>query len=217
MIMGNALWQLIKQSDAISWFVLLVLLVVSIACWTIFLFKLLVFRFKKQHLKKAIHLLNQAQTTQDVQAIANSMQGTLPGYIIKKYLRTMQELQTAGVSDPEVMQNYADQLIDMLVMHEESYLPFIVTSAAVSPLLGLFGTVWGLVHAFIGISERQTADIVAVAPGIAQALTTTLAGLVVAIPALIMFNYLQTQVRTIEQQFFVLVDTLNMRLKYFIK
>jgi len=217
MIMGNALWQLIKQSDAISWFVLLVLLVISIVCWTIFLFKFLVLRIKKQHLKKAIRMLNQAQTKEDIQAIATSMHGTLPSYVIKKYVHTMQELHTVGVTEPEAMQGYADQLVDTLVMYEESYLPFIVTSAAISPLLGLFGTVWGLVHAFIGISERQTADIVAVAPGIAQALTTTLAGLVVAIPALIMFNYLQTQVRALEHQLFVLVDTLQMRLKHFIK
>ena len=83
--------------------------------------------------------------------------------------------------------------VDAIVVHEESYLPFLSTSAAVAPLLGLFGTVWGLIHAFMRISEKQVADITTVAPGIAEALVTTLAGLFVAIPALIMFNYLNIQ------------------------
>ena len=68
-------------------------------------------------------------------------------------------------------------------------------SAAVSPLLGLFGTVWGLVHAFVRIGELQTADIATVAPGIAEALITTLAGLMVAIPALVMYHYVANKIR----------------------
>jgi biopolymer transport protein ExbB/TolQ len=73
-------------------------------------------------------------------------------------------------------------------------------------LLGLFGTVWGLIHAFIRISEKQAADITVVAPGIAEALITTLAGLIVAIPALIMYNYLIVRVRHIETQMVQLAD-----------
>jgi len=72
--------------------------------------------------------------------------------------------------------------------------------------LGLFGTVWGLVHAFIRISEKQSADITTVAPGIAEALITTLAGLLVAIPALVMYHYLMSEIRTIERQLFILAD-----------
>src|SRR5690606_39141859 len=88
-----------------------------------------------------------------------------------------------------------DQLVDDVLTHEESYLPVLSTSAAIAPLLGLLGTTWGLVHSFMRISEKQTADIATVAPGIAEALVTTFAGLVVAIPALIMYNYLVVQVR----------------------
>jgi len=81
---------------------------------------------------------------------------------------------------------------------EESYLWILSTSAAAATLLGLFGTVWGLIHAFLRISQKQSADIVTVAPGIAEALMTTLVGLIVAIPALILFNYLSVQVRRME-------------------
>ncbi len=73
-------------------------------------------------------------------------------------------------------------------------------------MLGLFGTVWGLVHAFVSISQKQSADIATVAPGIAEALITTLAGLMVAIPALVMFVYLNTMVKDIEQKSMNLAD-----------
>src|SRR5439155_18764244 len=95
---------------------------------------------------------------------------------------------------------HIDQTVDSFVEQERQNLPLLATCAGVAPLLGLFGTVWGLVHAFMRISEKQIADIVTVAPGIAEALITTLAGLLVAIPALLMFNYLQVQVRIIEQR-----------------
>lgn len=64
-------------------------------------------------------------------------------------------------------------------------------------------------HAFIRISEKQSADIATVAPGIAEALITTLAGLLVAIPALVMYHYLMSQVRIIERQLFVIADKFN--------
>ena len=99
-------------------------------------------------------------------------------------------------------------------MHqEELFLPVLSTSAVVSPLLGLFGTVWGLVHAFMGIAQQRSADIAAVAPGIAEALITTLGGLIVAIPALIMFNYVQTRQRMFEFQLVSLADRFSAIIK----
>ena len=106
----------------------------------------------------------------------------------------------------ESLQQQIEQSVDDILQTEEAYLPFLFTSASVSPLLGLFGTVWGLVHAFIRISEKQSADIATVAPGIAEALITTLAGLLVAIPALVMYHYLTSEIRIIERQLFILVD-----------
>jgi len=91
-------------------------------------------------------------------------------------------------------------------------MPIFTATIAISPLLGLFGTVWGLIHAFMRISEKQSADIATVAPGIAEALITTLAGLMVAIPAVVMLCYLQSQVRALEYYALRLADTLSMTL-----
>ena len=64
----------------------------------------------------------------------------------------------------------------------------LATIGAVAPFVGLFGTVWGIMNAFIGISEAQTTNLAVVAPGIAEALLTTALGLVAAIPAVVIYN-----------------------------
>ena len=123
-----------------------------------------------------------------------------------------------GQREWDLFQQHMDQNIEEIVYHEQSYLAILSTGAAVSPLMGLFGTVWGLVRAFVSISEKHSADIATVAPGIAQALITTLAGLAVAVPALIMFNYCMSQVRKIDQLFTMLSDRLILKIqKYVIK
>jgi biopolymer transport protein ExbB len=66
----------------------------------------------------------------------------------------------------------------------------LATIGATSPFVGLFGTVWGIMNAFIGISESHTTNLAVVAPGIAEALLTTAIGLVAAIPAVVIYNHL---------------------------
>ena len=208
MFAGNSLWYLITQSDLMSWIVLLILLVLSIVCWAIFFGKYMITRVKMQQLQAAYKKLYAVNTIEQLDGLAVALQDTVPGYIITKQRGTMK-----SVHDWQLIAQHGEQVLDTLVSSEEQYLHVLSTSAAVAPLLGLFGTVWGLVQAFIGISERQAADIVAVAPGIAQALVTTLAGLVVAIPALVMFNYLQVRSQAYEQELVTFINTLNLSLE----
>jgi len=208
--MGNSVWQLIIQSDMISKLVLLLLLAMSIACWTIFLYKLVLLRLKQRHMRKAFETLKSMNSVQDMVAASSQMNNTIAGYFMAKNVAFIQSI-LAGKShlthqDWEIVQQHMYQTVDNMVYNDEAYMSALSTSAAVSPLLGLFGTVWGLVHSFIRISEKQSADIVTVAPGIAEALITTLAGLMVAIPALMMFNYIQLYMRQLEQQYNSLAD-----------
>ena len=80
------------------------------------------------------------------------------------------------------------------IKHLEGFLIFLATTAAVCPFIGLFGTVWGVMAAFQEIATSGAADITRLAPGISTALTTTIAGLTAAIPAVISYNYLTTRV-----------------------
>lgn len=206
MVLGNTLWQLIAQSDTITKVVLSILLVMSIICWAVFLYKSILLYAKRKHARQVLHALQQANAIEDVLAIGKQVDGTAPGYFIRRNMRSaysLFELRKKGDHDHgfhywQQLEANVYQSVDEMAEAEESSLWILSTCAAAATLLGLFGTVWGLVHAFLRISQKQSADIVTVAPGIAEALMTTLVGLIVAIPALILFNYLSVQVRRME-------------------
>jgi biopolymer transport protein TolQ len=93
----------------------------------------------------------------------------------------------------------------------ERYLPFLATTASATPFIGLFGTVWGIMSSFHGISTQGSASLAVVAPGISEALIATAAGLAAAIPAVMGYNYFVNRVRhwATEMDGFIL-DLLNM-------
>lgn len=210
---GNTLWQLIVQSDYMTKLVLLILLFMSITCWAILFYKLVLYRIKKRDMHRLQATLAQAKNFEDLRIVAGQFADTVPGYFLAQnisFLKSVLETKKDGLvlteRDLLHIQDHLDQKLDEMIAIEQSMLPILFASASVSPLLGLYGTVWGLVHAFISISHKQTADIVTVAPGIAEALITTLAGLIVAIPALVTYHYLQSHVQHAEQQYVRLAD-----------
>lgn len=216
---GNSLWYLVKQSDVVTKVVLLILLAMSIFCWAIFFYKIIMFRIKRRQLEDAITCLRRVTTLEGLITAASRFSNTLPGYLISKSLvafkYTMNKSESADSllltdSAYERLSDSIDQTVVELLAIEESYAPVLSVSAAVSPLMGLFGTIWGLVHSFVRIGELQTADIATVAPGIAEALITTLAGLMVAIPALVMYHYVANKIRETERQLFVCADQISM-------
>lgn len=212
---GNSLWQLVWQSDAVSKFVLLILFVMSVVCWALFIGKLALLCIKERQFNAANKRAQKAKSIADLTDIAAVSATTAPGYFITKNIMFLKELASGNLLQPikdnewEMMERSIDNTIDSLLLHNEEYLAILSSSAAVAPLLGLFGTVWGLVHSFMRISETGIADIATIAPGIAEALITTLAGLIVAIPALIMFNYLQTKTRALEHSLIILADRMT--------
>jgi len=210
---GNSMWYLVRQSDAMTVFVLLTLFGMSVLCWTVFLYKLFLFRIRISRLRRANHAIAAATTVEELERAAEPLRGTPTGAFIREQVVFIKSLSTRKQSGAvsaqqawDMIDQHLEQHIEFSLAMDEVGLPVLSTSAAVSPLLGLFGTVWGLVHAFMGISQQQTADIAAVAPGISQALMTTLVGLIVAIPALVMYNFLQAQARAIEHQIVRIAD-----------
>ena len=151
------------------------------------------FFLRKKELQKMMTHISALNSMADLERFSLQHSSSMPGQMVREVLL----MQQGRTIDGDTMQYVIDQVADRLAEDEESYLPFLLTCASVAPLIGLFGTVWGLIHAFIRISEKQSADITVVAPGIAEALITTLAGLIVAIPALIMYNFLVVKVRNI--------------------
>jgi biopolymer transport protein TolQ len=83
----------------------------------------------------------------------------------------------------------------------EESLPFLASVGSVSPYIGLFGTVWGIMHAFTGLANIQQATLASVAPGIAEALVATAIGLFAAIPAVVAYNRFATSVDKLALRF----------------
>lgn len=88
----------------------------------------------------------------------------------------------------------------------ESHIPFLGTVASISPYIGLFGTVWGIMHSFMGLSAVKQATLQSVAPGIAEALIATAIGLFAAIPAVMAYNRLSLKVNKLEQNYVNFID-----------
>jgi biopolymer transport protein TolQ len=78
--------------------------------------------------------------------------------------------------------------------------PFLATTGNTTPFIGLFGTVWGIMSSFHGIGQKGSASLAVVAPGISEALIATAAGLAVAIPAVIAFNYFMQKIKVVESE-----------------
>lgn len=211
---GNSMWELIRQSDALSCLVLLILLGMSIFCWAIAVYAWRRIKKISIELEQALLRLAAVASLEQLTVIGQTLSQKVPGILInhalvrsRKLLEEHQGLKKQLSShDVEILRNEVDSLMNELMIREEQALPFLKTCAEVGPLLGLFGTVWGLIHAFVRISQEQNADIVTVAPGIAEALITTLVGLIVAIPALVLFHFLQTRVHYIEHQLMLIAD-----------
>jgi biopolymer transport protein TolQ len=211
---GNSLWQLFSQADLMTWIVLGLLLGMSIVCWTIFLYKIIIWRTRCSQLKDAVAKLKGAKSLEDVLHTASKFTNTLAGYFLSKSLSALKSLlmtERGGKTELddrewEILLHSLNQILDAVIEREQSYLPVLSVSAQVATLLGLFGTIWGLMQSFLEISMQHAADITVIAPGIAEALTTTLAGLMVAIPALVMHHILHSRLGAIERQCVVLSD-----------
>ncbi|MCL4361050.1 MotA/TolQ/ExbB proton channel family protein [Candidatus Dependentiae bacterium] len=216
--MQNALMQLILASDYVSKFVLIVLFLMSIASWAIAFYKLLSLKKKKREITNAETILNRVISFEDLARESANLNNSMPGKILSYYLQSLKSVLQLGnglsEKDFEYLQITIDQHIADVIHTEESYLNFLSTSAAVSPLLGLFGTIWGLIHSFVSISALKSADIATVAPGIAEALITTLAGLIVAIPSLILFHYINSQIRDLEHRLLMFISKIEMIVRY---
>lgn len=204
---AHGVWGLVLQSDFTSKVVLLLLFGMSVISWAVVLYKFILFRIKQYQCKQVLSELKLCTKISEVLYVAQKHAKTLPGHVLIELLTYVK--QTKESQSFEMLGVYTDQILDEVMYQEEAYTPVLSITSAVATLLGLFGTVWGLVHSFIRISEKQSADIVTVAPGIAEALITTVAGLMVAIPALVFLHYISLKTKDLERLLVLLCDRVN--------
>jgi len=188
------IFKLILDASLIVQAILLILLFFSVFSWTIIIFKRKSLRAAARESEKFLPVFKKSRNMAEVSEAAKAHAASPLSAI---FLAAHKEMNYLAKNSPEGGPNGAslDNLSRALtkasngeVAKMEKMLSFLATTGSVSPFIGLFGTVWGIMDAFIRIGQTRSASLVAVAPGIAEALIATAVGLFAAIPAVVAYN-----------------------------
>jgi biopolymer transport protein TolQ len=209
---------LVLQAGPVAKGVLLVLLIFSVVSWTVVFDRWRFYRLAEEHIRRfqglfassgLVHLNKVLQQLKDgpLSRIAQAGMAEFelsfqrranPGPALEPVASEGDEARRRAL-----LENVERSLVTAIeeeVALAERRLPFLATTASVGPLLGLFGTVWGIMSSFVAIGARGSANIQAVAPGIAEALIVTACGLAAAIPAAVAYNHYLGRVRVFEEE-----------------
>lgn len=194
-------------SDAMGQGIVLLLLLGSIATWTIMLDKYLELNRARKLSERFLSDFHRVECITAPKLISNASRD--PGPVARVYAAgaaTLLEFYGSRDGEPvpakalttaqrEAIRTVLDNAVSDQILVLERRVPFLALAVSVSPFCGLFGTVWGVMLAFCGAAKVGRADIAAIAPGVAGALLTTVVGLIVAIPSLIGYNILTGTIR----------------------
>lgn len=194
---GGEIVNLISESGPVAKAVLIILLLFSLFSWSIILSKWAVVKRARVQSGRFVRAFRKAVRLQDVSAVSDQFK---PSPLVAVFEGGYEEYrrQTGGSGPPRNL--IAIQRATQIASSEEltrleKRLPWLATTGAVTPFIGLFGTVWGIIDAFHGLGTAGAATLRAVAPGISEALVTTAAGLAAAIPAVIAYNQFAQSLR----------------------
>lgn len=196
---ANALVEMVSQMGAVALGVLVVLLICSLYSWTIILSKLSTFKKVTNESRRFIRSFRKATRLQEIAALAADYKLSPLAAVFEDVYETYKR-QTGGAGPPRnitTLERSAQTAASEAVTKLEQRMTWLATIAGVSPFVGLFGTVMGIVDAFHGLGTAGSATLHAVAPGIAEALITTAAGLFVAVPALVAYNQFAARLRVL--------------------
>ncbi len=201
-----SVFSLVLQASLPVQLVMLLLIVISIASWATIFKKFQSLRRAGQDtedFEKAfwsggdlMQLYDQAQKGEYGDGLSKVFESGMREFL---KLRQQGRTEASGLLDGarRAMRASSQREFDTL----EHGLPFLATAGSVSPYIGLFGTVWGIMHAFTGLANIQQATLASVAPGIAEALVATAIGLFAAIPAVVAYNRFATEVDRLSIRF----------------
>jgi len=196
-LVGGEITDLVGETGPVAKVVLLILLVFSLLSWAIILSKWGVLRRARIQSGRFVRAFRKARQLQDVSAVAEQFRPSpLVGVFESGFDEYRRQVGNGGVLRNLVAIQRAMQIsVSEEITRLERNLPWLAITGAVTPFIGLFGTVWGIIDAFHGLGTAGAATLRAVAPGISEALITTAAGLVAAIPAVIAYNLIGGSIR----------------------
>ena len=220
--LSSGVFDLILNAGPVAKFVLAILLLFSVVSWALIVEKWWQFRRVRRQTLAFMKVFREGRRPAVVYSAARKFRdsplaqlyaaahGEISG--VPDVMDPLVEEGDEGLSSErlEAVHRAMRRTAGLEVSQLERYLPFLATTASSTPFIGLFGTVWGIMSSFHGISTQGSASLAVVAPGISEALIATAAGLAAAIPAVIGYNYFVNRVRhwATEMDGFIL-DLLN--------
>ena len=196
---GASLFQMITHIGPTAALVLLLLVVASLWSWAIIFSKNSTLKKANLQSRRFLRAFRKAGRLQEIAAVSEQFKPS-PLVTVFDDVYDAYKRQTGGYGPPKNLsalersaQSAASESITIL----EQRMTWLATIGSVSPFVGLFGTVMGIISAFLGLGMEGTATLRAVAPGVAEALITTAAGLVVAVPAVVAYNQFNARIREV--------------------
>jgi biopolymer transport protein ExbB len=183
-------WSMFMSADILVKAVMIGLAFASLVTWTVFIAKMIELSVIQRKLRAALVKIGDARSLAEAQ-FALGAKGSVLSALLAAAMREAR--LSAGISSDGGIKERAASSFAEIVRAESRRIRLgmglLATIGATSPFVGLFGTVWGIMNSFIGISKSQTTNLAVVAPGIAEALLATAMGLIAAIPAVIIYNH----------------------------
>lgn len=201
-----SIFSLISSSDIIGKSVMLMLLIASIWSWAIILDKIFKLAQVQRRMKSFENVFWSGGVLEQLyESIKRSVNNPL-ALIFVSAMDECKSLSTKGLSDA-LKSNHKERITGAMYLAQnreveklEKNLSFLATVGSSAPFVGLFGTVWGIMHSFQSIATSKNTSLAVVAPGIAEALLATAIGLFAAIPAVIFYNYLISRITLINNK-----------------
>ena len=197
LFVGGEIVELVRETGAVAQAVLLTLLAFSLISWAIILSRWSLLKRARVQSGRFLRAFRRAQRLKDINAVAEQFRPSpLVGVFQSGFREFERQVGTSGgLRNPLAVQRAMQIASSEEMTRFERNLPWLAITGAVTPFVGLFGTVWGIIDAFHGLGTSGAATLRAVAPGISEALITTAAGLVAAIPAVIAYNLIGGSLR----------------------
>lgn len=199
-------WTMVRDGTLDTKLILGLLAVFSLASWAIIVWKLLQFRRLQRQATGFLGEIERSERLEEAYRSILALPESPFTRVFRRGVNFFSELRPGALREGAVMTGLSPAQLEVLrlVLEKEEGgerdeyahgLPWLAMVATVSPLLGLLGTVLGVMNSFIGVASTGSANISAIAPGVAEALITTVAGLVVAIPAAMAYNYFSSRLQ----------------------
>jgi biopolymer transport protein TolQ len=207
-----SVWGLIEDASLVVQLVMLILVAASIVSWFLIVYRSTLIAAEKRAMKGFEISFRSANDLKSLYQQTNSTDTGMQ-QIFRTGFNEYLHLSHHPDTDPEAIIAGVQRAMQVAIGREEEqqekHLPFLATVGSVSPYIGLFGTVWGIMNSFIGLSQVQQATLAAVAPGIAEALIATAVGLFAAIPAVIAYNRFAAIGESLLKRYYTFADELS--------